>query len=710
MGEEEQRIKKSCTKRKRKRVVTLKRKTKDGILYDKKLFVKRELLKYVSSLNESEISEPFIRLQVQTRILTAIIEDCSRLERMQGLRKEAIKQLKAVAKERVSFQNKLDRKDGKDGKIIFLNECDKKAIAFLNAKDYASKRLSRKYKSLLLKASSSVTPFPGMMVVGYPGSGAQKKAKHTAFYIDENGKKWMVKMSADYPADNVAEVVTASLLVDLIGEKHAVPYEFLKAADGGMYLKSEVRKEFGTLKKDKEKALAIGSNPVTKKNKGKIHERLERFENEMAMILAGSLLVGDSDCQVGNICFYKDDSGNKKIAKFDDGWGLADLCKPGHQAVDLFEKIAWLGERGTHGVDKLLGANLPTNHYIDYPKILYSMDFVNALKKIGEDAKAKAKASEFVSKALDKIDAAYIDAAYNGNVEEHKKAYKDFADHLGVSLKNLSLVNEMREEISSELTKSIQSRGQSMILLSASLKLKIEVDHGTNPEKLKEALKEVHELAVINSLSKIEDVFPDFKNAIKPFVSETSPRAFLEKVLKKSRLDDSLKDSEEFRFFNNLLSPEPAEKIAPPDKATPGTGTPPRTPPMLLSTVRQPSSIESSEPLPLSAEKIAQVNEKIKEYAILTIPTTTKLPTFTGKNPLKALEQCGEESLKKLSYILKMPKNMTEKVAINTAKAIMAGAMGDRVTQVQIADKIYTRDEFLENKQTPTISPPSPRP
>lgn len=671
-----------------------------------KHFVKRKLLKYVSSLDESQIKENFVRLQVKTRILTAIIEDCGLLERMQGLRNEAIEQLKAVAKERVGLQEELDEENKK---INFPNKCDEAARKFLKDKAdaNASKSLSRKYTSLLLKASESATPFPGMMVVGYPDSGAQEKAKHTAFYIDENGKKWMVKMSADHPADNVAEVVTASLLVDLIGNEHGVPYEFLKAADGGMYLKSEVRKEFGTLKKDKETALMFGSNPVRKKNKEKIHERLKGVENEVAMILAGSLLVGDSDCQVGNICFYKDDSGPKKMAKFDDGWGLADLCKTGHEAVDLFEKIAWHGKRATHGVGKLLGANLPTNHYIDYPQILYSMHFVKALKEIGENAKAKAKAPEFVSKALDKID-----AAYNDNVEEHKKAYKDFADHLGVSLKDLSLVKAMRDKISRELTKSIQSRAQSMILLSASLKLKIEVDHGTNPETFKEALKEVFEFAKCNKLSEIEDIFPEFKNAIKPFVSETSRRAFLEKVLKKVDLYNGLKDSEEFRFFNNLLSPEPAEKIAPPDKATSGTGTPPHTPPMLLSTVPQPSSIQSSEPLPLSPEKIAQVNEKIKAHAILTIPTTTKLPTFTGKNPLKALEQCGEESFKKLSYILKMPKNMTEAVAIKTATEMMAGAMGGSVTQVQIANAIYTRDEFLkkiENKQTATISTSSPR-
>jgi len=242
--------------------------------------------------------------------------------------------------------------------------------------------------------------FEGLAIKSALGGGKQKKARYTGFYThtSNNTQMSVLKKSEDYPADNVAEVVTSSLLVNIIGAQNAIPYTFKKSVDDGLYLQSEVRPAFKDLEQvlhsnlKKKKGFFpslprwgwLASNPITQRNKKNIDACFStpQLRKDMANVLAGCLLVLDVDCQVKNICFYTDTNGDRRIAKFDDGWGLADICKPENAKVDLFGSLKSYGDRATHK-----NAGLPTNHFIDYPYILHSMEFVESLKESGLKAK-----------------------------------------------------------------------------------------------------------------------------------------------------------------------------------------------------------------------------------------------------------------------------------------------------------------------------------
>ncbi len=310
------------------------------------------------------------------------------------------------------------------------------------------------------------------------GEGQQEKAQYTAFYGDVKNvvvsREYAIKRSQDYPADDIAEVVTSSLLVKIIGEDNAVPYTFIKSTNDGIYLKSDVRNNFKDLEgifksKFKKTKGWLASNPRTDENKDKIHACFtsKQLKKDMANVLAGCLLVLDVDCQVKNICFYTDGQNTTRIAKFDDGWGLAEICKPKNAKVDLFEHLSMFGTRATHKK-----AGLPTNHFIDYPYILHSIAFVDSLQAVGQ--KAKSNIDKDVQTALEKIDNAYPDQP-----TELMKAYKKFAAHLGIKLKSNVSTEQIKNTIQSELSKALTSRAESMLVLSEVLKIKVQIDEGS---------------------------------------------------------------------------------------------------------------------------------------------------------------------------------------------------------------------------------------
>lgn len=310
--------------------------------------------------------------------------------------------------------------------------------------------------------------------------GKQKKAKATAFYKDtKTGELYYIKKSEDYPADNITEVVTSTLMTSVIGETHAVPYEFERnKLDGSMYLKSRCYEGFQSLgsffpEEDREGWLA--SNPNKLANKKAIDKHFEDIElrEDMANVLAGCLWVGDYDCQVENICFYKDKHGRKRVAKFDDGWGLAEIGAIDQTKVDLFDWKWFMGGRATH--KGVLPKGLPTNHFNDYPYIVHSVIFADALEALVEKADLKLRGEEGpVSQALDKIS-----QAFKEDPEKQKQAFLQFADHTKIKVPQevKNKADNVKNYIESVLKYQMKQRTNSMALLSALLRIRVRMSN-----------------------------------------------------------------------------------------------------------------------------------------------------------------------------------------------------------------------------------------
>lgn len=303
--------------------------------------------------------------------------------------------------------------------------------------------------------------------------GKQKKAPGTGFYEDEAGKIFYVKR-AEYLADNIAEVVSSDLLELAMGEQ-AVRYRALQnQQDKSIFIASEVSKGFSNLKTyverkktaEKRKPYTlpmVGANLLFKAVKKTIFKALEKEEEKkgLARVLAGSLWIGEYDCQVQNILIGKDRNGKPMVKKFDNGWGLADICKPGNEKVDLFGRRALYGKSATHK-----RSGIPTNHFNDYPDIINSQYFVEALRDTIAEATPE-KIWETVHNSVEKIIQDYY------KPDRQLEALTAFAEHMGIAITQKNNVTELKNEISFTLSTRLCARAESLELLAKKLEKKL---------------------------------------------------------------------------------------------------------------------------------------------------------------------------------------------------------------------------------------------
>lgn len=312
--------------------------------------------------------------------------------------------------------------------------------------------------------------------------GAQKKARMTGVY-KQNEKQFYIKKSEKFTADNIAEVLTSRILKELITTQ-AIEYTFIvDPTDNSVYVASEILSGSKTLKKLNPDVLKIigigtGANPLLDSHKDKIYESLSAEQRQdMGQILAACALVNEGDCQVGNILCYED-NGIQRAAKFDDGWGLADLCRPGFQRISLFDSIGLIGKSGSHR--SRIGGK-PTNHYNDYPKIIKSQDFVDGIQTVLNNFD-RDSILKLVNNTLAEIREKYGD--------QNKEALSAFAKHIGIKKANWDNldIDAMHREILRELTESLCKRRDSLMLV----KCFVEMDLAINNNKLtKEELETI---------------------------------------------------------------------------------------------------------------------------------------------------------------------------------------------------------------------------
>ncbi|HXH54808.1 MAG TPA: hypothetical protein VNK03_03590 [Gammaproteobacteria bacterium] len=331
--------------------------------------------------------------------------------------------------------------------------------------------------------------------------GKQKKAPNTGFY--KQGKQlYYIKQSAEFPADDIAEVATSHLLQLAIGDQavmySAVCHKTLKNSPGGgpsVYLVSEVSPECKTLKehvlalpkgfKFPDQKVIMGADLVTKKNKIALSNSLTPHQRkELAKVLAGCLWVREPDCQYGNILLGPlDATGKGEVKKFDNGWGLVDICGSNNARVKLFKKEAPISPlaAGTH--PRFSG--IPTNHLNDYPGIIRSQDFVDALEEILKKT-TEDNIKEHSKKIVDDIKNNYKDANPNN-------ALNNFAKHIGLDVSGKS-ADELGAFIEKSLAKRLKERADSMAVLQCLLKIDLALDKDLSAKEAEALVSELQKV------------------------------------------------------------------------------------------------------------------------------------------------------------------------------------------------------------------------
>lgn len=388
-----------------------------------------------------------------------------------------------------------------------------------------------------------------------PTAGAQKKGEKTGVY-ERNNKKYYIKQSALYPADNIAEVATSILLQLPLGAL-ATPYEFVCVEDetiiDPVYIASEMRPGFESLQtrlinhNGLRPWMKVGSNPLLLSEKQRIDALLnDQQKQDVAALLAGCLWVRNDDCHIENTYFYKENKNNsnesiERVGEYDYGWGLTGICKLKHRRVDLFRVKPLFAKIGTHEF-----GGVPTNHFHDYPNIIRSDLFVKALEHVVQTATVSNIIIQ-VEKIMNSVQ-----SAYNKSPFEQRNALLNFARHLGIGKSQSDTeklfsgrsVLDMKKLIQKELVTTLKARADSMDLLRCFLKLELALQ-----TKEKKGLKGINEIlqeikTVIQTKfnkvngydmsGKISDVFPTF---------DPMAKNLFKKVLQKNMVvDKDIKD------------------------------------------------------------------------------------------------------------------------------------------------------------------------
>ncbi len=346
--------------------------------------------------------------------------------------------------------------------------------------------------------------------------GAQKKDKYSGRYIHiKTGKRYYIKRSLKYRADDIMEVVSSKMLTILIGESLAVPYTFIKnQVDNSIYVCSEIRENATTLKAKVGKLpdiRALGANPMTQSNKSKIDETFTPEQRrQCAEILCACLLLKDYDVQIGNLTLYGKDQ--NKIAKFDNGWALSGICKDKARRVDLFGRRTLVGRSGTHGF-----APIPTNHFNDY-LLVDSDEFIKGMQTVIQ--RNMEKMQREITNVVAEVEKTYE--------SDPRNALLDFAEHIGLMAKDNKVkinftsmsTNDIRDLIVEKLQNRAQQRIHSMKVLKVLLGMKLVLKKmPPDKSKLTNLIRELKRQIEENYTQKngydpdetLRDVLPKFK-------------------------------------------------------------------------------------------------------------------------------------------------------------------------------------------------------
>lgn len=370
-------------------------------------------------------------------------------------------------------------------------------------------------------------PFAGYTKI--PGqkkeSGKQKKAPDAGRYIrTSDGKECFIKRakSEKHMDDDVVEPIAGRLNALAMGAEHAVQYEFVpNRKDKTVYVVSEVTGK--TLADSVDLTLRPpGADLLWSKDA--VYKALSPGQRKgMARVLAGALWIREIDPQYRNILVDDVDKTTKKplsdiVKKFDNGWSLSEICGSGHEQVRLFETLPLVRDEpvGTHG-----RKGIPTNHFNDYPKIIRSQDFVDALEETLKET-TEANINAVIKKSMDEIKKAYGKDEFGNSTDEHyKRALELFAQHMHLDIiGHDDDTRELAKYIEKALSKRLKERATSMALLQRMIAIDLAIELALttkDPQAIQEVGRLAMELQYVvyekynNQLTCFKDILPPYE-------------------------------------------------------------------------------------------------------------------------------------------------------------------------------------------------------
>lgn len=412
--------------------------------------------------------------------------------------------------------------------------------------------------------------------------GKQKKSPSTGVYKDKiSGKQYYIKASSQYPADDMADVTASLFQIALIGEQQAIRYHFIKNIHENVnYVYSEVRKDSQKLSEKNVNYRNFlkgwkGCTPTTDETRDLIYTQC--FANkpnairDMAKILVGSIINLDLDCQLDNIVEYSDETGSRRLAKFDNGWALAGICKDKHKIIRLLDNKNMLGKKATH-IDGL--SPLPANHYgFDYPKIINSKEF---LEEIGLVTQNLGKLINSVDVALNKITEKHTLGDEKETERLRLRALQIYAQHIGYAATATKTADKLKNDIAQALKSRFIERIQSLQVVKSLLQinmLKGELkDFLKNPIKQnKLASKKILSPRLVRKMSviiakfvntikknyagqKVGDFMPNFEPTVNSLIDTLVQHSRL--CNKQSKISSGIIDKEWLSFLESLKNNE----------------------------------------------------------------------------------------------------------------------------------------------------------
>lgn len=195
--------------------------------------------------------------------------------------------------------------------------------------------------------------------------GKQKKAMWSGFYI-KSANLYYLKHVTDYDflADDLVEVITSNVATAL-GLGHRVAQcHHVRSEHNEVFVASLCTPGFKPIMNTEGRF----TSRLTPNEKEYLDQALTPYEKaELSEILALSFMLGDYDCNVGNV----GRTTKQGLVKIDHGWALEHICTSKQivlqQELDPF---------------RYLNRIAPTNNFNDYKKIIKTEHFLNKVEEL----------------------------------------------------------------------------------------------------------------------------------------------------------------------------------------------------------------------------------------------------------------------------------------------------------------------------------------
>lgn len=247
--------------------------------------------------------------------------------------------------------------------------------------------------------------------------GKQTKAIGTGIYKSvRTNNLYYVKRSDSFPGDDIAEYISSQILLSLVDESAAQCALIRNNSSNEIFLASLIAPGRNHEALQKQGKVAGCWDKESREN---VYKKLQKnsVQTEFARTLAASMLIGDYDVHPGNFILYKDMNNTSKIYKMDHGWGLHNICSSDASSI--------MGIRPAFGLYGIWFRFMPTNHFGNYPELIYSGNFLFAIDHVLEHYN-----QDYITSSIDGS-LRKIEALYPKNYKKQLELFSLIAAHIG---------------------------------------------------------------------------------------------------------------------------------------------------------------------------------------------------------------------------------------------------------------------------------------